>query len=259
MLEYIIPRCVHQDVPVNQWDTLLGICDPYDTAQRFIVRVYDESGNELAKTLDYTLEPGASVATTFIKGNVFPDPPQNFFGYAKIQFPDGGPFAPAKALPAMAILGGNGAVPKNWNYATPSVPLIGASPMKERGFNSRWVFPYCIPFFDDPNEHHDDHSYRAGISFTNLGINPASLTVAFTRGDFYDFNRRVQFKASVTVAPGQSLARYLHELMPDLLLMNQEGWIDVVADAPTDLLLYLLCGSRDLDWQGFGQAPFVIA
>ncbi len=41
--------------------------------------------------------------------------------------------------------------------------------------------------------------------------------------------------------------------------MNQEGWIDVVADAPTDLLLYLLCGSRDLDWQGFGQAPFVIA
>lgn len=264
MIEVLIPRVVHEDSKVAsqpQWDPLIGICNPFKKPQTFVLSFTGMNGEEELADLTYTLVPGASIATTLIRGNVFQDPPQNFEGYGKIIFPDSEPFgSDAMALPAMVILGGNGPTPKNWNYATPNVPLIGGlKPQSDRAIASRWVFPYTIPYFDDPNQHHDDHGYRAGLSVTNLGNVPATLTIVFTRGDFYDDNRRQRFEATVNLAPKCSIAKYLHELIPDLLGVNQEGWLDIVSDAPADLMMYLIGGCSGFDWQAWGSVPFVIS
>ena len=267
MIEVLIPRLVHFDSAVPnqpQWDTLIGICNPFTEAQVFEIHAFDMDGVEQGSPLVYELVPGASMATTFIKWNVFENPPQNFGGYGKIIFPDkktDTPFGniPGLTLPVYCSLGGNGPTPMNWNYATPRVSLIGGlKTQNERTIASRWVFPYSIPFFDDPKQHHDEHSYRSALSITNLGKIQADLTIAFTRGDFYDNNSRKRFVTSITLAPGKSIAKYMHELIPELLEMNQEGWVDIMAAAPSDLIMYHIDGSKGFDFQAFEQSPYVI-
>ena len=91
-MQYFIPRVVHQDSAVPSeptYDPLVGICNPYATAQDILLHFYTMDGKEHPKSpLRYTLKPGRSVATTLITNNVFPDPPQNFEGFGIIELPD---------------------------------------------------------------------------------------------------------------------------------------------------------------------------
>src|SRR5262249_38147000 len=159
-----------------------------------------------------------------------PDPPQNWQGYATIEFLASSPFESPQSLPMMSCLGGNGPTPKNWNHATPSVQVLGGSQLWTPG--TRWVLPYCIPYFRDPVQHADDHEYRTGLSITNLGTTPAVLDLTYTVADFYP-NVGQQETYSTTIAPAATFVAQLHEVFPATLTMNprpdgsyegSEGW-----------------------------------
>ena len=201
---YFVPRALHFDSTVPgqpQFDTLVGICNPFSVSQDFRIHCFDTNGTEIPKSpLIYTLPPGHSVATTFIKGNIFPDPPQNWQGYATIEFPAPSPFGSPENLPAMSCLGGDGPTPKNWNYATPSVQILGGNNTWMPG--KRWIFPYCIPYFQDPVQHAGEHEYRTGLSITNLDTSPAALQLTYTVGDVYP-NAAQQVTTSLAVSPVQ--------------------------------------------------------
>src|SRR5262249_48106170 len=98
-----LPRVLHYDSNVPnqpQWDTLIGVANPFSKAQAFKIHCFDTAGTEVPKSpLSYTLGPGHSVATTFITGNIFPDPPQNWQGYATIEFLASSPFESPQSLP----------------------------------------------------------------------------------------------------------------------------------------------------------------
>lgn len=253
MNEYLISRALYLNSTVEDepdFDTLIGICNPFDTPQQFTIRCFDSKGGEVG-TLAYILQPGRSIATTFIRGNVFLNPPQNWQGYARIEFAD-------KALPAMACLGGGGPTPINWNFSTPNVPIIGASGlMTARGLYQRWMFPYVIPHFADPIQHFGEHEYRAGLSVTNLGVTPRAVRLKFTVGDVYPEAGQT-FETSFNVDPFATFTKQVHELLPQLLEFNSEGWLDITTDAPADLMLYLLCANRDYNFLGWGQSPFIL-
>jgi hypothetical protein len=252
-----IPRCLHFDSAVPSqpmWDSLIGICNPFDMAVTVTIRCYDTAGEEVpGSPLQFTLQPGHSLANTFIKGNTLPNPPQNWQGYATIEFT--GPF-PAPELPTMVCLGGNGPTPLNWNYSTATVPVLGST-QKSIGPGKRWVFPYLIPFFDDPNQHHMAHSYRTGLSITNLDTSPVSLNLRYTVGDTYP-QQQQQFTATLFVDAGATVVKQLHELIPELLNFNSEGWLDITSPDSKNLMMYLLCANRDYNYLGFSQSPWII-
>ena len=76
---YFLPRTLHVDSTVPdqpQFDTLVGLCNPFPMPQEFRIHCFDTNGTEIPKSpLIYTLASGHSIATTFIKGNIFLDPP----------------------------------------------------------------------------------------------------------------------------------------------------------------------------------------
>lgn len=267
---YVIPRVVHQDSAVaNQplFDPLIGICNPYADEQAFNIHFFDMNGKEVPKSpLTYTLPPGRSVATTLIKANVFSDPPENFEGYATIEFLNS-PIKQAINLPAMCCLGGNGPSPKNWNQSAPSIELFGTGRRTE-GPGQRWVFPYVIPYFQDPVQHAGPQEYRAGLSILNMGNVPVDIAIVYTVGETYA-NAGARLEAQVTIGPWCSLAKQMHELFPGVLTMNpredgqgfegSEGWIDITTTQSTPLGIWLDCANRDFDSFGVGQVPWIIA
>jgi hypothetical protein len=129
----------------------------------------------------------------------------------------------------------------------------------------RWVFPYCIPYFQDPVQHAGEHEYRTGLSITNLDTSPAALQLKYTVGDLYP-NAAQQATASLAVSPGTTVVKQLHELFPVVLTMNprgdgsfegSEGWLDITSPAQLNLMMWLVCANRDYDLLGFSQQPWI--
>lgn len=262
-----LARCLHFDSQVPnqpQWDTLIGVCNPYLDPVGVIVHCFDLDGNEVGQ-LAFNVDPGHSLATTFIKGNVLPNPPQNWNGDAIIEFTGSTPLATPPVLPIAACLGGGGPAPQNWNGASPSVHLFG-SPQVINGPGRRWVFPYCIPFFSDPVQHAGDKEYRAGLFLRNLGTAQADLTLTYTVGDTYG-NVGEQLTCQFTIDPGKALSKQIHELLPGVLTMNprddgtyegSEGWIDITSPADAELGTWLECANAGYESFGFSQAAWII-
>src|SRR5262249_9937521 len=167
------------------------------------------------------------------------------------------PFGTVQDLPTMACLGGNGPTPLNWNYATPTAPILGSS-QQTLGPGTRWVFPYAIPYFDDPVQHHDVHSYRTGLSITNLDTKPANLTLVYTVSDTYP-QQGQQFTTTLEINPGATAVGQLHEMFPVLAGFNSEGWLDITHAQPVSLMMYLLAANRDYQYLGFSQSPWILA
>ncbi len=231
---YQLNRVVHQDSPVPSqpiWDTLIGICNPYKVPVDVTIRFYDMTGAEVANSpVEFTLDPGQGVANTLIVGNCWPAPPQNFSGWATIEFSTniGGFRAPAPELPVFACLGGGGPSPYNpvgnWNSGSPEVRLFGAS-QKSEGPGKRWVFPYAIPYFRDPVMHAGIYEYRSGWSAINKEISDATLDLTYTVDEVYA-NAGEKLTCQVTIPAGQAKAWQLHELFPALLTMNPRTYVD---------------------------------
>lgn len=260
MKSYWIPRALYLSSTVpNQpnWDTLIGVCNPFTTPQTVGLHFYDESGSEVPNSpMTRVLQPGHSFATTLIPGNIFPSPPSDFQGYGKVMLPDSLTNA-GLPLPVTVCLGGNGPSPMNWNYLSPNVPLIG-SPQVSSGPMTRCVFPYLIPYFVDANQHAGEHEYRTGLSITNMDTGPAVLTIRYTVGDPYP-NAGQAFETTVTIPFGQSLVKQIHELLPDVLEFNSEGWLDITSATPVSIMAYLLASNRDYNYFGFGQTPWILS
>lgn len=264
-MSYIIPRALYFDSAVPDqpnWDVLIGVCNPYKDSQTVEFHFFDLSGDEVPKSpLTYELLSGHSIATTLIRKNIFPDPPQNFQGYCEVKFPGvQKPFGvvPGQPLPIMSCLGGNGPTPLNWNYSTANVPVLNTL-QADSGLGFRWVFPYLIPYFRDAKQHFDEHEYRTGLSITNLKDEWVHLSMKYTVGDIYP-NAGAEFVVPLTIAPKQTLVRQIHELLPDILNFNSEGWLDIreLDGRPANLAMYLLCANRDYQYLGWGQVPWVI-
>ena len=258
MIEYLIPRVLHIDSEVKdrpQYDTLIALCNPFNAAQWVQIDFYDCDGNVAHNSpISYLLKAGRSFATTLIKGNVFTDVPQNFQGYAKVSLVDTA-LAPGLALPITVCLGGGGPVPMHWNYSTPNVPVYGVEPSVVKAAK-RWVFPYVIPHFTDLN-HQGEHSYVTGLSLTNLGDGPCSIRITYTIGDFYaDAGHQVQ--ANLCIQRGCSVVKQVHELLPEVLQYNSEGWLDIQSDRPVELIGYALNANRDFNYLGWGSVPTII-
>src|SRR5205823_4295739 len=71
------------------WDTLLGIYNPNSARITCGISVYAADGlptrwPDGSQERQVSLEAHHSFATTFIKGNVWPDPVQDFIGYVVI-------------------------------------------------------------------------------------------------------------------------------------------------------------------------------
>jgi hypothetical protein len=225
---YQLNRVVHQDSPVPGqpiWDTLIGIFNPYKVPVDITIRFYDMTGREVPNSpIVFTLNPGCGVANTLIAGNTWATPPQNFAGWATIEF--GGLGAPG--LPVFACLGGGGHSPYNpvgnWNSGSPEVRLFGAS-QKSEGPGKRWVFPYAIPYFRDPAMHAGIYEYRSGWSVINKESTDVTLDLTYTVDEYYP-NAGQKLTCQVTIPAGQAKAWQLHELFPDLLTMNPRTYVD---------------------------------
>ncbi len=258
-MEYILPRVLHIDSEVPSqpnFDTLVGVCNPYALAQAVEIHCYDLDGNEVPKSpLVRTLEPGRSFATTLIAKNIFPDPPQNFSGYGKIVFP-GTPAGPGKDLPVAACIGGGGPSPRHWNYSSPNIPVLRALHFPF-GKGKRYVFPYLIPHFRDAAQHDGEHEYRTGLSMTNVGNSAVWISMIYTVGDTYP-NAGDQFSCAVTLDPGKTICKQMHEFIEPLLGFNSEGWLDIRTPEDSTLAMYLLCANRDFNFFGFGQSCWMI-
>lgn len=146
-------------------------------------------------------------------------------------------------------------MPMHWNYSTPNVPVYGEKP-PTLVQGKRWVFPYCIPSFVDL-KHCQEHEYRAGLSLTNLGNETVSVKLTYTVGDFY-VNEGHQVSANIAIRAGASVAKQVHELLPDVLQYNSEGWLDIQTDKATVLAGYLLNSNRDYNYLGWGTLPTLI-
>lgn len=286
MPKYELTRTLHQDstVPVQpQFDTLIGVCNPYSTSQSFDWHVYDSSGNELpGSPMQKTLDPGHSLAATLIKGNGFDNPPNNFSGYSTIEFTDKdlGPTGsvPGIGLPVVGCLGGGGPTPKNWNQFSPAVHMNDSAQVSS-GPASRWVFPYFI-HFADPTQHAGPQAYQTGISIRNRGTIPVSLVITITGGDGYA-NAGIPFVATIgPIAPQACYTKLLHEIFPQLLTLNErldgsgnsfnppeyegcEGWMNIELQAgsteQSDLTMWLCCANAAWDCFAFSQAPWIIS
>lgn len=252
-MEFLIPRALYipSSIPEQpEFDTLIGICNPYDEAQLFELHFYDMQGIEVPLSpLKYTLEAGHSLATTLIKNNIFPNPPQGFQGYAKLVVD--------KLLPVTCCLGGNGPTPFNWNYASYNVPVLNNYQVSYDNATKRIVFPYAIPYFKDVEQHVEEHEYRTGLSITNLG-NDVNLSMTYTVGDIYP-NAGHKFNINVIVPAGTTLVKQLHELFPWLLDFNSEGWLDITSEKPANIMAYLLPANKTFRFFGFGESPFVLS
>src|SRR5262249_13326137 len=177
--------------------------------------------------------------------------------------PASSPIGSPQNLPAMSCLGGNGPTPRNWNHATPSVQILGGNNTWMPG--KRWVFPYCIPYFQDPVQHAGEHEYRTGLSITNLDTSLAALQLKYTVGDLYP-NAAQQATASLAISPGTTVLRQLQEVFPLDLTMNaggdgsfegSEGWLDITSPVQLNLMMWLVCANRDYDFLGFSQQPWI--
>lgn len=283
-----LPRALHFDssVPYQpQWDTLFGFCNPYASPISITIRCYGRDGNEVVNSpIVFTLQAGHSAADTFIKGNNWVNPPQNWDGWATISFSPLNPFESIQDLPTMVTFGGNGPAPMDWNYATPSLDLLNTS-KRNSGPGTRFVFPYAIPYYRDPWMHADNHEYRTGFAITNLGTAQVNLNFKYTVGDYYP-NATTQVSTTLSINPRQTIVQYVHEILPAVLTMNprmaqdssgnwtipilkpdgspeyegSEGWIDITSlSGSADLLTYLLCSNPNGDCLGFAQTAWIIS
>lgn len=169
------------------FDTLLGVYNPSSKFPAvFTVDCYDRQG-QLLKWPEgggmgrWTLQPGHSVATTFIEGNVWQKPLQNWIGYIEI--------TSDRPIAINCILGGGGLYPKHWNIYSATVPVY--SDIQPQ---SKFMYPYVIPHFSDANHgpvaaqklNLQDFSYSAGLVMTNFSrLQNVFVHGRYVVGDIY--------------------------------------------------------------------------
>lgn len=266
-----LPIALHQSTAnpgQPQFDTLIGVCNPFILPHAVEVHCFDLTGAEVPKSpVTMTLAPGEGMAMTFIEGNIFENVPEDWNGHIEIVFPDG------RELPVASCLGGGGIGPQNWNVWSPNVEVMG-SQYPRFGTGKRFVFPYLIPFFEDPVQHAGNNVYDVGLKLTNLGGAVANLQLVYTVDRTYP-NAGAKVVAALSIAPGQTISERMIELMPSLATMNprddgtfegSEGWLDIQPQPdmtgeiqPVNLMGVVLITNVGYDQMAFTNNPFIVA
>lgn len=222
------------------WDTLIGLCnkEPQNVNARF--KIYREIDGSLVvwpngqTFFDVTLEPQLAFAATFIPGNGFVNPPQNFAGHATVELTKPTPFGTISAdrVYGWAMISG-----ENWDNSSPSLssPVIRSvaqlpdSTMPRR----QWILPYVIPNFTN-QDHDGPNAYDTGISVQNNSSVEAELLFTYTINQCYA--QKGQAWAFHKTVPANGGVRF--RLGPELINMgypttlNAEGHLDIVSSTP---------------------------
>jgi hypothetical protein len=248
------------------FDTLIGVANDNLVPATFQVFCANQDGS-LVKWADgqdhgvWTLQPGHSIANTFIAGNNWPTPPQDWRGYLEI--------ACDSELAIHCLLGGGGLSPKYWNLYGAHVPIYASSICNQQTRilqkRSSFIFAYSIPIFADANHGPAaaaklgliDFAYRSGLVLTNFDYAASVMaTVTFTVGDCYAAaGSKFSFKTALT--PRQSTAV---DVYTELLAAgypagaNAEGFLKVTLDQAAWFVPYLVNQNAGYDSFAVGQA-----
>lgn len=225
------------------FDTLIGICNPTPHAVNVLFKFFNKDGTAVlwgdgSVEREYRLESKRSLATTLIPHNIFPDPPQDFIGYATLETRKISPFPNGRLdLPVYAMLGGGGFYPDHWNIFSPNVPVYTdeAGRSDRLIHRSHWTFPYLIPFFEDLN-HKDDRSYRTGVVVTNFGNVPCWIHFQYTIGDVYP-SAAQDYRFALSLGSHACIVEDLYPLLCNagyVPKMNSEGWLEIKARESAD-------------------------
>jgi hypothetical protein len=247
------------------FDTLIGVANINIVPVTFQVFCVNQDGSfkhwpDGRDHGDWTLQPGRSIATTFIKDNVWPAPPQDWRGYIEI--------ACDNELAIHCLIGGGGLYPKYWNIYSAGVPVYCGEPgnnqtpiLKKR---SSFVLPYAIPYFSDPNHGPAaasklgmiDFSYRSGLALTNFDYDVSVVaTIMFTVGDVYALaGQRFSFKASLKPRENTAVDVYTELLKASYPASeNAEGFLQVTLDREAYFVPYLINQNNGYDSFSCGE------
>jgi hypothetical protein len=226
-----------------EWDTLLAFRNTTSQAVTAHITLHDERSGAGIVCPDVVLKPGLAWAGTFIPGNGFDAPPQDFQGHATVECLAAGPFGPIDQSPSILAFV---LIAKGWasgvNVPTKKDSVTTADPLLNR-------FAYAIPYVDD-RKGATARLWRTGVSVQNENSRGANCTLTYTIAQTYPEAGQV-FSAEFTIPAGHGKrfdmglgdpAKNVPSLgLPDGL--NSEGHVDVQSDVP--VLVHLIVASDD--------------
>jgi hypothetical protein len=212
------------------WDTLIGLLNKDTSAVTARLRLYSEADGSLViwpdtglDHEDIILKPSSSFAATFIPGNGFANPAQNFHGHATIECFRQGPFGPIDLTSSTFIWsmvsGGN------WDDKQPSayVPT-----RKSLGLLTDWLLAYAIPNFEDAN-HSGQNAYATGLSIQNFSNFAVDAKITYTVNQAYaEHGQSWSFKKHIPANGGVRLDMFTElQAVGYPATLNSEGHIEI--------------------------------
>jgi hypothetical protein len=245
------------------WDTMLVLRNLSSQKVTARIKVYREADGSLVRwpgstpdiaivSVEVALDPGSCWPVSFIPGNGFENPPQDFAGHATIECLSPGPFAPINqddSIIAYALIA------NRWSWGQ-SVPCVKDGTPMSFGARKAWQFAYAIPHFDD-RQGATARLWVTGISVQNLENKAVPLKLRYVVGQTYaEKGQEYSIEFSVPANGGvrfDMLTGNADQDVPGLLSagypqdLNSEGFVDLTTanESVARLIPHFFIASND--------------
>lgn len=247
VMSILLSNVIHisgSDIRYPAWDTLIGLYnhEPFEVITRCYL--YRDNGTVVMWPSgefygEVVLKPGSSFAATFIPGNGFANPPQDFYGHGVLEFFRSTPFG-LQTTPSTAIYAWSMGSGGNWDSKAPSVEFPVA---RELVSKTSYMVPYTIPHYENA-EHSGADAYVTGLSIQNFENFPVVCNVRYTVNQVYA-QSGMSWSGNVTVPGNGGWRGHLHELLPGVMSLNSEGHVLVTCSPGARLFVSGIIATRN--------------